>query len=149
MRQWELFGITDTVCDWTPRVQAPVPVKEADPADLAPGAEIESELLLDGFPSLLWTTDAALCFTSSPGASRAGIPEGSASVMDGFSEPEVVDAHVCAAAGGASTFDLHRNGETLRCWVSPVRSAEGAVCGTICVGLELSAALSLETVEYA
>jgi len=154
MRQWELFGITDSVPSWVPRKREPVPgltpapVPEPEPLD--PVAGVEPGIAMDGFPSLLWTTDESLRFTSTPGAERAGLPPGAPGVVAAFDDPEVVDAHACAVAGGASTFDMRRNGRTFRCWVSPVRAPDGEVCGTICVGLEqLEAELLLDpTVEF-
>ena len=147
MRQWELFGITDTVPAWTP------PKKEPDrPAPLDPAAGIEPAIAVDHFPSVLWTTDASLRFTSDPGMGRVGLRAGSPDVIDAFGIEggDVVEAHVRALAGGAASFDLHRNGLALRCWVSPVRASDGQVCGTICVGLELDADLVLDpSVEYA
>jgi len=147
MRQWELFGITDTVPAWTP------PKKEPErPAPLAPAADTERTIEMDRFPSVLWTTDASLRFTSSPGTSRVADIAGSPGVFDAFGidNGDVVEAHVRALEGGASSFELDRGGRPLRCWVSPVRASDGQVCGTICVGLELDADLVLgPTVEYA
>jgi hypothetical protein len=146
MRQWELFGITDTVSAWLP------PKKEPErPTPLDPAAGVERTIEMDRFPSVLWTTDASLRFTSSPGASRVTDIAGSPDVFDAFEiDDDVVDAHVRALKGGASSFDIDRGGRPLRCWVSPVRASNGQVCGTICVGLELDVDLVLgPTVEYA
>jgi hypothetical protein len=147
MRQWELFGITDTVPTWTP------PKKEPErPTPLDPAAGTRRTIEMDRFPSVLWTTDASLRFTSVPGASRVAALAGSPDVFDAFGidDGNVVEAHVQALAGGASSFDIDRDPRPLRCWVSPVRASDGQVCGTICVGLEVDADLVLgPTVEYA
>jgi hypothetical protein len=146
MRQWELFGITDTIPAWTP------PKKEPErPAPLDPAAKIDRTIEMDRFPSVLWTTDASLRFTSSPGKSRVADIAGSPDVFDAFEiDDDVVEAHIGALKGGALSFDLDRGGRPIRCWVSPVRASDGRVCGTICVGLELDVDLVLDqTVEYA
>jgi len=144
MRQWELFGITDTVSTWTP------PPKPEPPLD--PAATAEPSILVDRFPTTFWTTDASLRFTSTPGSERIGLFPGSPDVLVAFGpdEAHVVDAHLKALGGTSSSFELARRGSTFRCWVSPVRGHDGVVCGTMCVGLELEAELRLDpTVEYA
>jgi len=144
MRQWELFGITDTVSTWTP------PPKPEPPLD--PAATVEPTVLVDGFPSTFWTTDASLRFTSTPASARIGLFPASPDVLVAFGpeESDVVDAHLRALGGTSMSFDLERRGGVFRCWVSPVRGSDGRVCGTICVGLELDAELRLDpTVEYA
>jgi hypothetical protein len=147
MRQWELFGITDTVPAWIP------PKKEPErPVPLDPAAGVARTIEMDRFPSVLWTTDSALRFTSSPGRNRVADVAGSPDVFEAFGTAgrNVVEAHLRALGGGASSFDLDRGGRPLRCWVSPVRDGDGGVCGTICVGLEIEADLVLgPTVEYA
>ena len=147
MRQWELFGITDTVPAWTP------PKKEPErPAPLDPAAGVEAAIEVDHFPSVLWTTDASLRFTSAPGTGLVGLPAGSPDVLDAFGIDggSAVEAHLHALGGGASSFDLYRDGHAFRCWVSPVRASDGQVCGTICVGLELDAEMLFDpSVEYA
>lgn len=142
MRQWELFGITDSVPTWA----LPKP-KQPDPP-LDPAAGSEPAIFADGFPSTLWTTDAALRFTSAPGRTRVGV--GGTDVLTAFGPDEgrVVEAHVRALAGSSSSFDLRRDGARFQCWVSPVRAGDGGVCGTICVGMALDADLFLDP-EYA
>jgi hypothetical protein len=145
MRQWELFGITDSAPTWVP----PKPRQPEPPLD--PAAGLEATVVVDMFPFTLWSTDSALRFTSTPGMARVGLRPGSTDVLVAFGpeETDAVDAHICALGGTGSSFDLHRNGRTFRCRVSPVR-ANGEVCGTICVGLELDADLLFDpTVEYA
>jgi hypothetical protein len=144
MRQWELFGITDTEPTWAP------PTTPEPPLD--PAAGIERAIMVDHFPSMLWTTDASLRFTTAPGTAKVGLRAGSTDVTVAFGpeEADVLEAHVHALGGTATSFDLHRNGSTFRCWVSPVRASDGQVCGTMCVGLELDADVLLDpTVEYA
>jgi hypothetical protein len=144
MRQWELFGITDTVSTWTP------PPKPEPPLD--PAAGTGSAIAVDRFPSTLWTTDASLRFTSAPGTAKVGLRPGSVDVLMAFGpdESDVLEAHVHALGGAASSFELDRNDVRFRCWVSPVRASDGQVCGTMCVGLELDAAVRIDpTVEYA
>jgi hypothetical protein len=143
MRQWELFGITDTVSTWAP------PPKPEPPLD--PAAEIERTIVADPFPITLWTTDASLRFTTRPGDAAVGLAR-STDVFAAFGpeESDVVEAHVRALKGAASSFDLHRHGRSFRCWVSPVRVRDQRIVGTMCVGLESGADMPLDpTVEYA
>jgi hypothetical protein len=146
MRQWDLIGITDSVPTWAP----PKPMQPQPPLD--PAADSEPPVVVDLFPFTLWSTDAALRFTSAPGTARVDLRAGSTDVLVAFGpdETDAVDAHICALGGTGSSFDLHRNGRTFRCRVSPVWASDGEVCGTICVGLELDADLLFgPTVEYA
>ena len=154
MRQWELFGITDSVPNWTP------PPKPASGTTAGPVAEPahaerrdEQPVVVDRFPSVLWTTDATLRFTSFPGLADLGISTAAIDVLDlfGLDGPgeDVVSAHVEALGGGAATFELSRAGRELHCWVSPVRGRDGQVCGTICVGIDLMAELHTARAEIA
>jgi hypothetical protein len=146
MRQWDLIGITDSVPTW-----APPKLRPSEPP-LDPAAGIEPPVVVDLFPFTLWSTDAALRFTSTPGIGRVGLRAGSTDVLVAFGpdETDAVDAHICALGGTPSNFDLHRNGRMFRCRVSPVWANDGEACGTICVGLELDADLLFDpTVEYA
>jgi hypothetical protein len=146
MRQWELIGITDSAPTWVP----PTPRQPEPPLDPAAGSE--ATIVVDMFPFTLWSTDAALRFTSAPGTEKVGLRAGSTDVLVAFGpdETDVVDAHICALGGTASSFDLSRKGRTFRCRVSPVRASDGQVCGTICVGLELDGDLVFDpAVEFA
>lgn len=143
MRQWELFGITDQEPSWTP--------PKRDPAPEVPTA-VEEPAVLGAFPTILWTTDATLRFRSSPAHATLGLPAGS-DLLEVFGlEGEgalIVDAHVQALSGVAATFALEREGRDLRAWVSPVRSSDGQVCGTICVGIDATVTVDAPSVEFA
>jgi hypothetical protein len=140
MRQWELFGITDSDPDWTPTRPTQQPEAPDEPE------------LVNAFPTTFWTTDATLRITSGPAASRLGLPAAHDLLelfgLDGDGSA-IVDAHVRALGGTAATFGLVRDGVLYHCWVSPIRRPDGQVAGTICVGLEVGAALAEERVELA
>jgi hypothetical protein len=142
MRQWELFGITDDQPTWTPPKREPAAEPETR----------EEPAVLGAFPTVLWTTDATLRFTSSPAHSTLGLPAGT-DLLEVFGlEGEgaiVIDAHVQALSGTAATFALLRGGKDLRAWVSPVRASDGQVCGTICVGIDATVTVDAPAVEFA
>ncbi len=144
MRQWELFGITDIAPNWTPPPKPAAEPTRSDRSDDLP-------VVVDRFPSVLWTTDATLRFTSFPAVADLGLTSGAIDVLDLFGldgeGEEVVSAHVEALGGRAATFELDRGDREIHCWVSPVRGDDGQVCGTICVGMELSVELRTAPAE--
>lgn len=144
MKQWELFGITDDDPDWTPKKKAPEPEIGNDDAD--------EPQIVDRFPSMFWMTDAKLRFTAAPGISRLGLGA-VGDLFEAFAidrpDSEVIEAHVRSLGGEATTFELEMDGHLHHCWVSPVRGSDGQVCGTICVGLEVSVDVTAPTVELA
>ncbi len=142
MKQWELFGITDSVPSWTPTPKPGRPAtQQAD----------EAAVVVDPFPSLMWTTDAMLRFTSFPAVEDLGVTAPAVDLLelfglDGEGE-DILSAHVEALSGDAATFELEHEGRDILCWVSPVRARDGQVSGTICVGLDLAADRSAAPAE--
>jgi hypothetical protein len=137
MRQWELYGITDSEEARTgptePRPVAPQPL-HSSPRD--------HPAISDGrFPMVLWTTDHLLQFTSSPppGVGDLGLaldPEGGG-LLELFgpkgSGLDVIDAHLGALGGWPTQCDVRGGDRTFHCEVSPLRSPAGDIIGTTCV----------------
>jgi hypothetical protein len=123
MKQWELYGITDSE------------EAEAGPAEQRADKEL---------PMVLWTTDHLLQFTSSPatgllhlGLGFDPLPGG---LLDVFGPEEsgvnVIDAHEGALGGSPAHFELRGLHRTVRCWVSPLTTPDGRITGTICIALD-------------
>ncbi|MEX0753583.1 MAG: hypothetical protein WD556_00500 [Actinomycetota bacterium] len=130
MRQWELRGITD----------------DHDPT----GIELESRardgeatlVVEEAFPTVLWTTDRSLGFTSGPppGILSIDLPldpsDGDLFDLSGSEElggMEVIEAHLAALRGTPGRFRIRERGRELQCVVWPAPGEDGQVAGTICV----------------
>lgn len=122
MRQWELYGITDTV-DWTP------PRRDPEPSRL---------------PAILWTTDGSLRLrnVSKVASEHLGIHakflEGRELVdafgMEGDSLP-VLEAHASALTGEVVSFTLRGPEGKVRCRVAPTHDAGERIAGTFCIAI--------------
>ena len=126
MRQWELFGITDTV-DWTPPRREPAPSEGQAPTKL---------------PAVLWTTDGSLRLrgVSRLASEHLGIHprflEGrellDAFGMEGDSLP-VLEAHAAALTGETVAFSLRGIDGRMWCRVAPTHDAGEHIVGTFCI----------------
>jgi PAS domain-containing protein len=133
MRQWELFGITDTV---------PTP---PPPRKRFQGAETIAAVA-EGRPVFFWTTDSALRLRTVTGAATEilGMPfsrcEGR-NLLDlfGMEGPnlEILEAHVAALNGETATFALRGERATVRCEVAPTHDALDRVTGTFCLAMKV------------
>jgi hypothetical protein len=122
MRQWELYGITDTV-DWTP-----------------PRREPEATRL----PAVLWTTDGSLRLrnVTKMASEHLGVHakflDGrellDAFGMEGESLP-VLEAHASALTGETVTFTLPGTEGKMRCRVAPTHDAGEHIVGTFCIAI--------------
>jgi hypothetical protein len=122
MRQWELYGITDTV-NWTP------PRRDPEPARL---------------PAVLWTTDGSMRLrnVSKLASGHLGIHakflEGRELVdafgMEGDSL-SVLEAHAAALTGETVTFTLRGTEGKVRCRVAPTHDAGEQIAGTFCIAI--------------
>jgi hypothetical protein len=141
MRQWELFGITDSDPWWTPPKREDPPVIIQDPPERReerlhrPAPEV-------GRWTFFWSTDASLRMrtVSMAAADAIGV---SAARLEGrelldvlsFIGPELValEAHAEALAGGVGNFSLRCPGGELRCRVAPTHGEDDRVIGTFCL----------------
>ena len=123
MKQWELYGITDSQEAW------------AGPAE---------QRADNGLPMVLWTTDHLLQFTCSPATGLLYLGLGfdplAGELLDVFGPEEsgvnVIDAHEGALGGSPAHFELRGRDRTVRCWVSPLTTPERRITGTICIALD-------------
>jgi hypothetical protein len=128
MRQWELRGITDDHDHTELQVDGPDPT-----------------LVVDGTtPTVLWTTDVCLGFTSGPppGVLSIDLPldpsDGDLfdlSASEDLGGMQLVEAHLAALRGSPGRFRLRDRdrGRELQCVVWPAHGGDGRVRGTICV----------------
>lgn len=123
MKQWELYGITDSE------------EAEAGPAEQRADKEL---------PMVLWTTDHLLQFTSSPATGLLHLGLGSDPLVGGLldvfgpqeSSVNVIDAHEGALGGSPAHFELRGRDRRVLCWVSPLTTPDGRITGTICIALD-------------
>jgi PAS domain S-box-containing protein len=104
-------------------------------------------LLVEQMPAVMWTTDAALRFTSSVGRGLSGLGLRQNEVVGktlteyfGTEDPEYVGiaAHLKALAGQASTLEFDWQRHSFDVHVEPLRAPDGAIVGTIGVALDIT-----------
>jgi PAS domain-containing protein len=142
MRQWELFGITDSEPDWTPRrIDGD---NEATPGHARDRAVKRSSEHPGNGSTYLWSTDASLRMraVSPAGAAYLGRdPEWceGRELLDvfGMEGPNlaILEAHVAALSDEEGHCTLRGNLETVRCRVAPMHGDDGRVNGTFCIAL--------------
>lgn len=115
--------------------------------EAARGRDERLRLLVEQMPTILWSTDRQLRFTSSQGAGLASL---------GLQQNQVVDmslwdyyrtddpaatpiaAHRRALLGESSTYDVELEGQTFHSHVEALRDRHGVVVGTIGVALDIT-----------
>lgn len=126
MRQWELRGITN----------------DLDPTGIDVGDGNATLVVDDPLPTVLWTTDVCMGFTSGPppGVLSVDLPldpsDGDLfdlSASEELGGMELVEAHLAALRGTPGRFRIRDRGRELQCVVWPDQGADGTVTGTICV----------------
>jgi hypothetical protein len=139
MRQWELYGITDTE-----QVEARTPPPDHPPVvlDASRSASHDRPTIPDHrFPIVLWTTDRLLQFTSSPKPAVRDLglatDAGASGLLDlcGPSQLsiDVIDAHLGALGGWPTECEVRGPDRAFDCDVSPLKGPEGEIIGTTCV----------------
>ncbi len=103
--------------------------------------------VLEELPTIVWTTDAELRFTSATGAARRAMRNGRRDVIgmrlaaylgDSESDRGVIAAHLAALAGDSTTFDWHGGGSAYRGRVAPVRVSQEEITGVAGVVFDMS-----------
>ena len=117
-------------------------VTERRAADLAlRESEQRLRLLVDSLPTVLWTTDTDLRFTSIRGAAvdKAGVGDSviGASLSD-FVPESRVRSHD-ALRGQPVSAAVEWNGNTYDVHIEPLRSEDGSIIGTIGIALDVTA----------
>ena len=109
--------------------------------------EARLRLLVEQVPTILWTLDTDLRFTSSTGAglAAAGLkPKEMLGVrLDEFfgtgeNAAAAIAAHRSALEGTPSTYEQEWGGRTFQAHVEPLRSPEGAISGAIGVAADIT-----------
>ena len=139
MRQWELFGITDTV-----------PIPQAPAAPPPPHSRFSNadtiEAAADGRPVFFWSTDTALRVRTVTGAAsevvglcRSKVEGRDLIAIFGMDGPnlDLLDAHVAALNGETASFTLEGECATVRCRVAPTHDALDRVIGTFCLAIRV------------
>jgi PAS domain S-box-containing protein len=102
--------------------------------------EARLRLLLEQLPTVLWTVDENLVFTTSMGAGLAKLGQAPGEVVGmtlyeyfGTDNPEFqpIAAHRQVLNGGSARYELEWNGETFDTVLEPLRDTGGAVVGVI------------------
>ncbi len=116
-------------------------------------SEARLRVLVEQLPAVLWTVDRELCFTSALGAglTRLGLKPGQlvgTSLLNYFETTDrsflPIAAHRRAVAGEPVTFHLDWKGGSYACHAEPLRGADGAVQGAICMALDVTDRKQLE-----
>jgi two-component system, cell cycle sensor histidine kinase and response regulator CckA len=116
-------------------------------------SEARLRVLIEQLPAVLWTVDSKLLFTSAVGAGLAQMGLRADQIVGmsltdyfGSSDPTFapIAAHRRAVAGEAVTFPVEWNDGSYACHVEPLRDADGAVQGAICMALDVTDRKKLE-----
>jgi PAS domain S-box-containing protein len=109
--------------------------------------EARLQLLLEQVPATLWTTDRDLRVTLAVGSGYSSVMRDPkellgrtvTDVLGELRDPgPVVKGLRRALAGGVATYGGEWRGRTWRSHVEPLRDAEGTICGTIGVSLDVT-----------
>jgi PAS domain-containing protein len=135
MRQWELFGITDSDTEWAaePKDEEPVTSRRMP---------VVPRLRSRERPMFFWSTDASLRLRAVSGAATRFLGPGLAEsegqdILDvfGMEGPNlaILEAHASALAGESTVFVLEGPWGRLRFRVAPSHDGEDRVMGTFCI----------------
>ena len=108
--------------------------------------EARLRLLVEQVPTILWTIDPSLCFTSITGAGLSALGvrphEGrGGTLQEVFRADEgsaAIAAHRRALEGSAATYEQDWEGRTFQAHVEPLRGPDGSVTGAIGVAADIT-----------
>jgi hypothetical protein len=135
MRQWELFGITDSDTEWASDSNDDEPVTSRR-------VPVVPRLRSRERPMFFWSTDASLRLRAVSGAATRFLGTGlegceGHEILDvfGMEGPNlsILEAHASALAGETTVFMLEGPWGRLRCRVAPSHDGEERVMGTFCI----------------
>jgi two-component system, cell cycle sensor histidine kinase and response regulator CckA len=117
-------------------------------------AEEATRLILEQLPTIVWTTDTELSFTSVGGGglaeltptSRARLHERIGDLVEG-SHPATA-AHRHALDGSSATYEFDHDGQFFEAHVHPKRDSKGNIVGTIGVAVDVSERRNAEQALY-
>jgi PAS domain-containing protein len=130
MRQWELFGITDSEPTWAPPRHREH-VRVDDPSSVSVQRSV-----------FFWSTDQTLRLRTVSEAAAQALGRSAdwcegRDLVDMFSDvgPDLaaIEAHAQALSGEEATFTLRGVRGAVRCLVSPMHDGDGGVIGTFCL----------------
>jgi two-component system, cell cycle sensor histidine kinase and response regulator CckA len=116
-------------------------------------SEARLRVLVEQLPAVLWTVDKDLGFTSAVGAglARLGLKSDQLvgkTLFDYFGTSDntflPISGHRRAVAGEPVTFHVEWKGGSYACHAEPLRGADGAVTGAICMSLDVTDRKQLE-----
>jgi PAS domain S-box-containing protein len=122
-------------------------------ADALRERETRLRLLLAQIPALLWTTDPELRYTSTDGSALAtlGLKPGAGvgtTLYEMFATTDLslpaIAIHLHAIDGHPGSYEQLWADRTYSCHVEPLRDQDGAIIGTIGVGIDISDRKALE-----
>ena len=103
--------------------------------------------VLEELPTIVWTTDPELRFTSAAGGARLPVRDGRGDVIgmrldaflgDSESDRVVIAAHRAALEGESTTFDWHGSGAAYRGRVASLRGEQEEIAGVAGVVFDMS-----------
>jgi PAS domain S-box-containing protein len=117
-------------------------------------AEEATRLILEQLPTIVWTTDTELTFTSVGGGglaeltptSRARLHERIGDLVEG-SHPATA-AHRQALEGSSATYEFEHDGQFFEAHVHPKRDSKANIVGTIGVAVDVSERRNAEQALY-
>jgi PAS domain-containing protein len=129
MRQWELFGITDSERPSAPRQRKHVRIDDPSPVSAQRSM-------------FFWSTDQTLRLRTVSEAAAQALGRSAdwcegRDLVDMFGDvgPDLaaIEAHAQALSGEETTFTLRGKRGAVRCLVSPMHDGDGGIIGTFCL----------------
>jgi PAS domain-containing protein len=136
MRQWELFGITDSDIEWSSASEDDEEPVTSRRVPVVPRLRARER------PMFFWSTDASLRLQAVSGAATRFLGAGlegreGQDILDvfGMEGPNlsILESHASALAGETTVFVLEGPWGRLRCRVAPSHDGEDRVMGTFCI----------------
>lgn len=140
----EVESLIGTFTDITERRRAEEALRESERSLRENEARLR--VMVEQVPTILWTIDDALRFTSITGAGLTALGvrphDGTgATLSDVFAAEDaspVISAHRRALAGAPSTYEQDWGGRTFQAHVEPLRGPDGAITGAIGVAADIT-----------
>jgi two-component system cell cycle sensor histidine kinase/response regulator CckA len=117
-------------------------------------AEEATRLILEQLPTIVWTTDTELAFTSVGGGGLAELtPTSRARLHERIGDlvergHPATAAHRQALEGSSATYEFEHDGQFFEAHVHPKRDSKGNIVGTIGVGVDVSERRNAEQALY-
>lgn len=113
--------------------------------------EAKLRVLFRQLPAIVWTTDAALRYTSTGGSAMLAdatrdqiLGNEVGSRLEDEDRAAFVEAHRAALEGRAAQCEFRARGFVFQAWIEPLRDGHGAIQGTIGAALDMTHTRTLE-----